>query len=159
MKICRWCAKEVVNPLNNYQRTHPECKEKRRGESVKIRGAIWYSENKQRVRENERKRNRANPKKHAERSKKWRDENPEKWKTYQIKWVKENPEKLREYALKWREKYPEKSTVYHKSRKIKIPIGSLCSECKKELAVDKHHPDYSKPLRVVFLCRKCHRKQ
>lgn len=32
-----------------------------------------------------------------------------------------------------------------------------CLKC-GSLKVEKHHPDYSKPLEVVWLCRPCHRR-
>lgn len=31
-----------------------------------------------------------------------------------------------------------------------------CSKCEKACKPDGHHPDYDKPLEVVWLCRKCH---
>lgn len=31
-----------------------------------------------------------------------------------------------------------------------------CSKCLMETAIEGHHPDYSKPLKVVWLCRSCH---
>ena len=31
-----------------------------------------------------------------------------------------------------------------------------CEQC-GEIKTDAHHPDYSKPLKVVWLCRVCHR--
>lgn len=33
-----------------------------------------------------------------------------------------------------------------------------CSGCSSIGKVDGHHPDYSKPLQVVWLCRTCHRR-
>jgi hypothetical protein len=32
-----------------------------------------------------------------------------------------------------------------------------CSACGVECKPQGHHPDYSKPLEVVWLCRPCHR--
>lgn len=60
------------------------------------------------------------------------------------KWIQNNPEKKRAQRLA------------HKN--IKIPIGQLCEFCNNELAVHRHHGDYSKPLEVKFLCIKCHIK-
>ncbi len=31
-----------------------------------------------------------------------------------------------------------------------------CEECGVEAKVDAHHPDHRDPLRVQFLCRRCH---
>ncbi len=34
-----------------------------------------------------------------------------------------------------------------------------CTECGKPGKVDAHHPDYSKPDQVEFLCRRCHMRR
>jgi hypothetical protein len=34
-----------------------------------------------------------------------------------------------------------------------------CSSCNEEKELEAHHSDYSKPLEVVWLCRKCHRHE
>jgi hypothetical protein len=41
-----------------------------------------------------------------------------------------------------------------RSGKLVRPIN--CSECGKHCRPEAHHCDYSKPLAVVWLCRKCH---
>ena len=42
--------------------------------------------------------------------------------------------------------------------KIKIPTGCLCQICNKNLAVERHHTDYRKPLYVILICKDCHNK-
>ena len=42
--------------------------------------------------------------------------------------------------------------IYHR-RGVLIP--EACERC-GELKVEKHHPDYTKPLKVEWLCRPCH---
>ncbi len=55
---------------------------------------------------------------------------------------------------------PDKTKVRQQALKlIKIPKGQMCQDCKSKFAIDRHHPDYSKPLEVEFLCRSCHKKK
>ncbi len=35
-------------------------------------------------------------------------------------------------------------------------VPQACQGCGAE-AAEKHHPDYAKPLTVIWLCRPCHR--
>ncbi len=61
----------------------------------------------------------------------------------------------KKYAQKNKKKINAKASAnYH----IKIPKGQICrfEEC-KELATEKHHEDYDKPLEVIFYCRKHHK--
>src|SRR6185295_16839071 len=44
------------------------------------------------------------------------------------------------------------SRVYQKRGKL---LPQLCAKCGDPKA-EKHHEDYSKPLEVIWLCRKCH---
>ena len=38
--------------------------------------------------------------------------------------------------------------------KIKRP--SICSQCSVTGKIETHHPNYNKPLKIVWLCRSCH---
>ena len=90
--------------------------------------------------------------------KEWRKNNSEKWKGYCKSWWKDNPLKSREYKMKFRKENPEKYKAQSLARKIKMPKEQICQECRVELAKQKHHEDYSKPLEVKFVCRKCHNR-
>ena len=74
-----------------------------------------------------------------------RKENPEKKKEMNREYAKENPEKIKCYKL-----------VY-KAVKKGILLRKPCQFCSKE-KVQGHHPDYSKPLDVIWLCSSCHKK-
>jgi hypothetical protein len=63
----------------------------------------------------------------------------------QYKRVKKHPElSIAKEAARWATK----------TGKLKKP--TLCEGCKMPKALDRHHPDYAKPLVIVWLCRKCH---
>lgn len=56
-------------------------------------------------------------------------------------------------------KYEKNNPVKFKAQKIarrKIPLENSCAKCGATEDLARHHPDYSKPLEVVILCRDCH---
>lgn len=61
----------------------------------------------------------------------------------------------------------QKQKEYRERNKIKIrahnlassiPLGHQCSLCGSTENLERHHPDYSKPLEIVTLCESCHRR-
>jgi len=71
-----------------------------------------------------------------------------------------NPNKFRKQM---RERYynePEKSAakraVFCAIRAGKLTRPDKCSNCNKLCVPDAHHPNYSEPLNVIWLCHKCH---
>jgi len=70
-----------------------------------------------------------------------------------IKWII-----YEEFKEEYRKRNKNIIQAYKKSEKIKIPKNQKCENCKKELAIHKHHEDYSKPLNIKFLCLSCHRQ-
>ncbi len=122
-----------------------------------------------------------------ENNRKWKRNNKEKVSEYRKKWNNENKEKVRASFRKFREIHKDddigknralfgkkwakenrerikisrsklKSDARNKSKNIIIPKEQICQDCNEKLAEEKHHPDYSKPLEVKFLCKKCHNK-
>lgn len=47
--------------------------------------------------------------------------------------------------------------VYLKRGKIKRP--TLCQDCGIMLVEQMHHKDYSEPLKIIWLCKNCHKKR
>jgi hypothetical protein len=61
----------------------------------------------------------------------------------------------RYYAEKYKPQAKEKARQAYKKGKLQKPL--FCENCHEDKPLDKHHPDYRKPLKVEWLCRKCHR--
>ncbi len=65
---------------------------------------------------------------------------------------------------KWRlnrlanpEKSKARGMVSTKVESGKLIRPKICTECKKSHKfIDAHHPDYNKPLDIIWLCRRCH---
>jgi hypothetical protein len=92
---------------------------------------------------------------------------PERMEKIRIYWrghIKKNPrdkKKMLESVRKWSSKNPEKVKAHqlvHKALKAKILKRLPCRVC-KEKKTDGHHPDYLKPLEVIWLCRLHHKEQ
>lgn len=91
-----------------------------------------------------------------------KDERREKDRLKSAKFRKENPTlyytQLAKRVSKWRKKYPQRYKA-HKLVFVEVRSGRLvkkdcfCGSKKSEA----HHKDYSKPLAVVWLCKKHHR--
>lgn len=77
-------------------------------------------------------------------------------------WAKKNPEKYRASVRKWQIANRIKINAHakvHRAVKNGILIRSTsCQNCKINCKTEGHHENYSKPLDVVWLCRKCHAK-
>lgn len=55
----------------------------------------------------------------------------------------------------WERRNPEKDKAHDKA--ARIPLPETCELCgKRQDLLHRHHPDYSKPLLVEFLCPACH---
>ncbi len=61
---------------------------------------------------------------------------------------------------RYRLKYPEKRKAQIKLNNAlqygKIKRPNFCSICNKSCKPQGHHYDYSKPLNVIWMCKKCH---
>lgn len=66
-------------------------------------------------------------------------------------------EKRREQHRKTLAKYPEKQKARELAHKHKAEIKKTsCENCGAKENLHMHHPDYTKPIDVITLCRQCH---
>jgi hypothetical protein len=80
-------------------------------------------------------------------------------KNYQIAFLK-NPDKIREQGRINSKRNPQKKRTPLQSRAqylalTRIPVFK-CEVCGATEKLQRHHPDYSKPLEVQILCAHCH---
>ncbi len=74
-----------------------------------------------------------------------------------LKWNK--TDKHKKACIEWLKRHPERNKIAqqtawaYKTGKIK---WQPCEICKTKIDLQKHHPDYTKPLEIKWLCRKCH---
>jgi len=86
-------------------------------------------------------------------------ERREYFRNYQKQRRLKKHDEIKNYQKQWHIQNPEKVKAEILAHQIKIPKGQLCEECGKTLAVHRHHPKYSNPLEIKFLCYSCHRKK
>lgn len=70
------------------------------------------------------------------------------------------PKTPTEMKKEWRDRYPLKAyaqgVIFRATIEGRIKRPNICSICHKYCKPESHHRDYSKPLEVIWLCRKCH---
>ncbi len=86
-------------------------------------------------------------------------------------WAAKNREKVRQYSKNYRTNHPENFARSHaKHQKANLEkfrakvyaeryakLGEKCEVCSTTERLERHHPDYSKPLEIMTLCHRCHR--
>lgn len=86
----------------------------------------------------------------------WKKENP----MYMKQWHQQNKDKNNNNIKAWHKRHPH-YVKCHKEYRLAVRTGKLirpdnCMICNKEGKIEGHHHDYSKPLTVVWVCKKCH---
>lgn len=120
---------------------------------VKLRVSKHRDENIDRIREYDR--NRPNHiergEAHKERVSKLKLDNPRKYTEYK--------KSVSEWAKKNKHKRNAQNRVAKALYSGKIKRPSTCEHCPESENLHAHHPDYNKPLEVIWLCPSCHGKE
>ena len=101
-----------------------------------------------------------NPAPHNERSLNWSIGNPEKRREYLQKSKTLHREERNQRSRLYAKKNPEKKFAHTHLRlavrcgRVKVP--DCCAACGSVARPHGHHPDYSFPLHVIWLCVRCH---
>ncbi len=91
---------------------------------------------------------------------KWRENNPEKVKEASRGRYQKNKDTYKAYQRKQQQENP--TIIYARNKAYRAQVSGLiekhpCVVC-GDTKVEKHHPDYSRPLDVIWLCPKHHRR-
>lgn len=150
MKSCSFCGDLKEYSQFHARKTSKDGKTSQCKECCKVFRKKHYEKNKE---------------KELERSRKWKLENPEKNLSTQKKWRKKNKEKYRLIVKRHAESYKKRNNHKIKARRkvaYAMSVGKIkkenCKICKAENS-EAHHNDYDKPLNVIWLCQKCHKKE
>lgn len=147
LKTCPTCKTEKPITLFGKYKTRKDGRNRLCFHCAKIKNNNYYKKNRDHVREIRREKYKYTEKDRI-RCIEYRKNNPERVAINSKKWVKKNPEKINAQRLV--NKFVRSGIMYRYKH---------CQKCEKECITDGHHPDYSKPLHVVWLCHICHRKE
>ena len=88
----------------------------------------------------------------------WKNANPEKMNSYLRKYRKAGYSRIKAEAdrTKRTAAFKAHAAVARALRKGKLIRPSICERCRLECKPQAHHPDHSKWLEVIWLCRACH---
>lgn len=87
----------------------------------------------------------------------WRAKNPEKAARLRKRYAQTHSAQMVANVTRWRKKNPEKKraqVALQRAVKKGLVIPQPCEVCGEK--AEAHHPDYSKPLEVVWLCHLHH---
>lgn len=72
-------------------------------------------------------------------------------------WKKKNKDKNKIIKREYYRRHPEQQFAQKLARKQEQKLKkSNCEMCGSKEMLEMHHPDYTQPLKVVTLCKKCH---
>ena len=151
-KVCVQC--KVQKSAEDFYGKHVECKE-----CDKARARKYRQEHPEKVRETRARSNAKHAQRNKERAAKWKRDNPEKAQASWDKWYSANRGHVISSVQSWRKTFPERRAA-HVAVDLAIKRGDIapwpCMICGGE--AEAHHPDYSMPLDVVWLCHAHHRQ-
>jgi hypothetical protein len=130
---------------------------------------LWRRRHKRHVREYRRK----NRKKRTAQTRRWIEAHPDKVSEYKERYRGRYAEETRMYGKRWRKENPHYKKLYNKKNRNKVrawrtvrravKAGKIvkpkrCTLCHKKRSLLAHHPDYSKPLEIQWICWPCHNR-
>ena len=85
------------------------------------------------------------------------EDNPQ-WKGGKKAAYERNKKKAVKRHKEWRKEDPRRMRAHNAVKRHLVNPG-ICQRCQATGNIHGHHPDYDKPLDVIWLCPKCHKKE
>jgi hypothetical protein len=86
----------------------------------------------------------------------WREANRDKTMASAKAWKAAHPQTRKMAKQRYPQQMAARAAVNNAVQWGRIIKPTICETCKTTACLDGHHPDYSKPLDVVWLCKPCH---
>jgi hypothetical protein len=94
------------------------------------------------------------------RARAWREANAERFRAVVRAYQISHRDILNKAKSGWSKRNPEKrkaqNVLGYAVLSGKLIKPDTCQKCGLKKRIEAHHPDYSKPLEVMWFCKKCH---
>lgn len=158
MKKCSVCKLDLPEEAFSFRKNRKpiaSCKK-----CVSKRTGIYYKKNKIKCLLKMKEYAKAHPEVRAKATKKWYSLHRDLYRALGRRQYQKDKEKIKERARRYNELYPEKTKAHNVVKQL-LADGELikqpCVVC-GSASSEAHHPDYSKPTYVVWLCVIHHRE-
>jgi hypothetical protein len=152
-KKCITCGE--IKFSTEFYNKHSECKLCNQARSRK-----WKLANRERSLQRFKEYRAAHKKEHADQMRKWRKENRERAIETGFEYRENHRSELQLRSRKYRKANQEKEYAHGVIKNLlkfgKIQRPDTCSKCGSSLNIIAHHPDYSKPKDIIWICQSCH---
>ena len=132
-------------------------------EETKLYMKKWFKEHPDNLKKSQKKYYEKNKEKRIKASREWQINNPDKIKEWNINhpnyirdWFRNNTEKSKDIFKRYYQKNKHKRKAQRIANKA-YPVSQICSVVGCNKIGERHHPNYNKPLEIIWLCRKHHK--
>ncbi len=90
------------------------------------------------------------------RSERGRENNNKATRKYYATHKKAIAKRMKRNQVEQKERYVSRYQASNAIKLGKLSRPTACQDCNKQGRVEGHHPDYTKPLEITWLCKRCH---
>lgn len=156
-RTCKVCGE--TKPISEYYK-HAGYADTKCKECAKAYSREYGRNHKEKIKAYRKEYYRKNKARSLERSKQWVENNREAHRRHCRESNQRHYDELLVRMQKYRSDYPDRykarGIVSSKIQQGKLRKPTTCEVCGSEGYIEAHHEDYSKPLDIIWCCKKCH---